>query len=95
MGAVANVARPKQKNRWVLILSLIGFFAGVIFYQHSKDTHSISFAIKGANEEFTELFMSAMACLMIQQMILFEPQTKIKKFIEKSLGNMAKFSYTL
>lgn len=95
MGAVAYVARPKQKNRWVLILSFIGFFAGVVFYQLSKDTRAISFAINGANNEFTELFMSAMACLMIQQMILFEPQTKIAKAIEKTLGNMAKFSYTL
>lgn len=95
MGAVSYVARPKQKNRWVLILSFIGFFAGVMFYQLSKDTHSISFAIKGANEELTELFMSAMACLMIQQMVLFEPQTGIAKTIEKYLGKMAKFSYTL
>lgn len=95
LGAIAYVARPKQKNRCVLILSIIGFFAGVIFYQLSKDTHSISFAIKGANEEFTELFMSVMSCLMIQQMILFEPQTKITKAIEKYLGNFAKFSYTL
>lgn len=51
MGAVAYIARPKQKNRWVQILSFIGCFAGIIFYQHSKDTRAISFAIKGANEE--------------------------------------------
>lgn len=95
MGAVAYVARPKQKNRWVLILSFIGFFAGVLFFQFSQNTHSLSFTIKGANNELTELYMSAMACLMIQQMILFEPQTKITKSIEKYLGNMAKFSYTL
>lgn len=95
MGAVAYIARPKQKSRWVLILSIIGFFTGVIYYQLSKDTHAISFAIKGANVEFTELFMSVMACLMIQQMILFEPQSKIAKAVEGTIGNMAKFSYTL
>ena len=95
LGAIAYIARPKQKNHWILFLSLIGFFAGVLFYQLSKDTHAINFAFKGTNEESIEIFMSLMACLMIQQSILFEPQTKIAKAIEKYLGNMAKFSYTL
>ena len=39
--------------------------------------------------------MSLMACLFIQQVVLFEPQKVFAKKIEKGIGYLAKFSYTL
>lgn len=95
MGAVAYLVRPKTRSRWVLILSLIGFFATIIFWQLSKDTKSIDFAIEGTNKAFLEMLMSLMACLFIQQVILFEPKRIFAKRLEKGIGNLAKFSYTL
>ena len=95
MGAVAYLARPKQKNIWVLLLSLVGLFAAILYWQLSKDTKSIEFAVEGTNKELIELIMSLMVCLLIQQVILLEPKKKVSKWIEKKVGDMAKFSYTL
>ena len=95
MGAVAYLSRPKKKNKWVLLLSLIGLFASILYWQLSKDTKSIEFAVEGTNKALIELIMSFMVCLLIQQVILFEPKKSVAKWIEKSLGGMAKFSYTL
>ena len=36
-----------------------------------------------------------MVCLLIQQVILFEPKKRVSKWIEKKVGGMAKFSFTL
>ena len=95
MGAVAYLVRPKNKNKWVLILSLFGLFAAILYWQLSKDTKSIEFAVNGTNKEFVEIIMSLMVCLLIQQAILFEPSSVISKWIEKKVGGMARFSYTL
>lgn len=95
MGALAYVFRPKEKSKLILVLSLFGFFASVIYWQLSKDTRSVGFAIEGTNNEFLELLMSLMACLFIQQVILFEPRSMFSKRIEAGIGNLAKFSYTL
>ena len=95
MGAVAYIVRPKTRSRWVLILSLLGFFATIIFWQLSKGTKSIDFAVEGTNKAFLEMLMSLMACLFIQQVILFEPKRIFAKRLEKGIGNLAKFSYTL
>lgn len=95
MGAVAYIVRPQKKNKFVLIASLVGFLASVVYYQFSKDTRSLEMAIEETNKEYLEVLMSLMACLFIQQAILFEPQNRITRKIEKSIGSMAKFSYTL
>lgn len=95
MGAVAYLSRPKKKNKWVLLLSLIGLFASILYWQLSKDTKSIEFAVEGTNKALIELIMSLMVCLLIQQVILFEPKKRVSKWIEKKVGGMAKFSYTL
>lgn len=95
MGAVAYLARPQKKNKWVLLLSLVGLFAAILYYQLSKDTRSIDFAVEGSNNELIEVVMSLMVCMLIQQVILFEPQKNVSKWIEKKVGGMAKFSYTL
>lgn len=95
MGAIAYIVRPKTRSKLVLFLSLVGFFVTILYWQLSKDTRSIEFAIKGTNNDFLEILMSLMACLFIQQIILFEPQKKFTKRIEKGIGNLAKFSYTL
>lgn len=95
MGAVAYLARPQKKNKWVFLLSLVGLFASILYWQLSKDTKSIEFAVEGTNKELIELIMSLMVCLLIQQVILFEPNKCVAKWIEKKVGGLAKFSYTL
>ena len=95
MGAVAYLARPKKKNKWVLLLSLVGLFSSILYWQLSKDTKSIEFAVEGTNKQLIEMIMSLMVCLLIQQVILFEPKKSFSKWIEKKVGSMAKFSYTL
>lgn len=95
LGAVAFIARPQKKNRFILLLAFFGFIFCVFFWQLSEDSHSLEFVIKGANKKLLEIIMSLMACLFLQQIILFEPKTKVANKIEKSLGYMAKFSYTL
>lgn len=95
MGAVAYLARPNRKNKWILMLSLVGLVASVLYYQLSKNTKSIEFAVEGSNNELIEVIMSLMVCLLIQQVILFEPKKSFAKWVEKNVGGMAKFSYTL
>lgn len=95
MGALAYLIRPKNKSKWVLLLSLVGLFASILYWQLSKDTKSIEFAVEGTNKQLVEMIMSLMVCLLIQQVILFEPSNRITKWIEKKVGGMAKFSYTL
>lgn len=95
MGAVAYLARPKNKNKWVLLASLVGLVASILYYQLSKDTRSLEYAIEGSNNELIEIIMSLMVCLLIQQVILFKPKKSITKWVEKKMGGMAKFSYTL
>lgn len=95
MGAVAYLSRPKKKNKWVLFLSLIGLFTSILYFQLSKDTRSLEYAVEGSNKELIEIVMSLMVCLLIQQVILIEPSSFFSKWIEKKVGSMAKFSYTL
>lgn len=95
MGAVAYLARPQKKNKWVLLLSIVGLFAAILYWQLSKDTKSIDFSVEGTNKELIEVIMSLMVCLLIQQVILFEPKKSVPKWIERKIGGMAKFSYTL
>ena len=95
MGAVAYIARPKGKSKVVLLVSIIGTLSSILYWQLSKDTKSIEFAVEGTNKELIEIIMSLMVCLLIQQLILFEPSKGITKWAEKKVGSMAKFSYTL
>ena len=95
MGAVAYLSRPKKKNKWVLFLSLIGLFTSILYFQLSKDTRSLEYAVEGSNKELIEIVMSLMVCLLIQQVILIEPSSCFSKWIEKKVGGLAKFSYTL
>lgn len=95
MGALAYLYRPQKKSITLLILSLIGFFSCVLFWQLSKDSKSVEIAIEGTNKDFLEILMSLMACILIQQLILFEPRRAFAKALEKGIGSMAKFSYTL
>lgn len=95
MGAVAYMVRPQKKSKAVLIGSLMGFLLSVVYWQFSKDTRSLEMAVEGTNKSLLELIMSLMACLFIQQVILFEPKRWLAVKVEKWVGSMAKFSYTL
>lgn len=95
MGTVAYLIRPEKKNSFILWGSLVGFFVSCVLWQFSKDTRSLEMAIESTNKEFLELVMSLMTCLFIQQVILFEPKRKFAAVVERCLGKMAAFSYTL
>lgn len=95
MGAMAYVFRPKHKNNIIFLSSFVGFVVSVLYWQFSKDTKSLEITIQGTNKQFLELIMSLMSCLFIQQVILCEPHNQFAKVVEKAIGNMAKFSYTL
>lgn len=95
MGAIAYLVRPSKQNHIVLVSSFIGFFLLCVLWQFSKDTRSFEMAIRSINKEFLELTMSFVSCLFIQQVILFEPKNKVSILIEKYIGRLANFSYTL
>lgn len=95
MGAVAYLVRPTQKNTFILWSSIFGFFATCMLWQLSRETYSLEVTIQFVNKDLLELAMSLMACILIQQVILFKPKSKFSVAIEKYLGKMAKFSYTL
>lgn len=95
MGALAYLSKPKEKNKVVLFISIAGLVIAILYWQLSKDTRSLDFSVEGTNKELMEIIMSLMVCLLIQQAILFEPKKRIGKCIEKRLGKLATFSYTL
>lgn len=95
VGALAYIVRPKNPNKIVLFISIIGIAVCIALYQMSTETRSVevSFAIK--NQPLIEILMSLFMCLLIQQVILIEPKTPFSKRIESGLGYMGNFSYTL
>ena len=95
IGALSYLIRPSKKDSLVLWGAFFGFFICCVFWQFSKDTRSLDFVFKSINKEILELIMAFMASLFIQQVILFEPKNKLSIIIEKYIGKMANFSYTL
>lgn len=95
LGAVAYLIRPRQSNKLLCYASLLGFIVGVGLYQLSKDSESMRILYKIDNRALIELLMAFMMCLFIQQIILIEPRSSFAKYVEKLLGKMGKFSYTL
>lgn len=95
MGAFSYIKKPNNKNTYVTLLSFLGLIVTVLFWQLSKDTHYLKCVLIGTNKEFVEIIMALMVCLFIQQIILYEPHSRFTTFVEKKLGEMAKFSYTL
>ena len=95
MGAVAYIKRPKKKNRIVLLGSVLGILLFVALYQISKDSNSVHLPIVISNTMVVEVLLSVCMCLFIQQIVLFEPHSGLSKLIEKSLGYMGNFSYSL
>lgn len=95
LGAVAYMIRPKTKNIYLMLGALLGFFITCVLWQLSKDSRSIEITITLMNKKFLEILMSLMVCVFIQQVILFEPKSKLSAVIEKKFGKMANFSYTL
>lgn len=94
LGAMAYLVRPVKPNKTIFLISIIGVVSGVAFYQLSKDTHAFSFSFS-VNGVWVELYLSLMTSLLIQQIILMKPTSSISIYIERWLGNMGKFSYTL
>ena len=94
LGAVAYLIRPTKSNKLILALSILGIISGIALYQISKDTHAFSFPFT-LNGAWVELYLSLMTCLLIQQIILIKPSSTLISCIEKGLGYMGNFSYTL
>ena len=95
LGALAYIVRPKQSNRYVFWLSVIGIIISVGLYQLSKDTRSINIPIHIAKPEIIEVILTIFMCLFIQQVVLYEPHNKVGKKMESVLGYMGNFSYSL
>lgn len=95
MGALAYIVRPNKRNKWLLLLGFMGFFSCVLYWQVSKDTHTLEFAIVNTNKHLVELVMSFSACILVQQLVLFKPSSKFMQYIESRGGKLACFSYTL
>ena len=95
LGAMAYLSRPLKKSVPVLICSLIGIVVFVGLWQISTDSNSLNIPFKLDNPKFIEIGLSLMMCLLVQQLILIEPKSKISKFFESGIGRMACFSYTL
>lgn len=95
MGALAYITKPNKKNKVLFITSILGIVLFVGLYQISKETRSVSIPIVVSNPAIIEMLLTICMCIFIQQIILFEPHSAISKCIEKSLGYMGNFSYTL
>lgn len=95
MGALAYITRPDKGNKWVLFLGFISFFSCVLYWQISKESHTLDVAIVNTNKHFVELIMSLSASIFIQQLVLLKPSSKFMQHIESGGGKLASFSYTL
>ena len=95
MGALAYVTKPKKKNKILYITSILGIVLFVGLYQLSKETRSVSIPIVIPNPAIIEMLLTICMCIFIQQIVLLEPRSAISKCIEKGLGYMGNFSYTL
>lgn len=95
MGALAYLNRPKKRSTVILALSCVGILIGIIMWQMTKESRSFVFPSFNIGKEGIEVFLSLMMSIFIQQVILFPPQKAFSRFVEKTLGSMAKFSYTL
>lgn len=94
LGAVAYLSRPDKFNKWIFIGSIIGLMFSIALSQVCSDSDSFSFGL-GINKAVVDVILSIMFCLFIQHLILLRPTSKISILIEKKLGAMACFSYTL
>lgn len=93
IGALAYVCRPTKRNKIVLLIALVGTLLSIFLLQISSASVSVD-TIK-LNREFLELILALFTCLLIQQIILFEPKNKKIVRIEKMFTYLASFSYTL
>ena len=95
MGAIAYVTKPIRRSKLLLLASMLGIFIFIGLYQISKETRSVSIPIAITNPAVIEILLSICMCLFIQQIVLFKPSSTITIKVEKALGYMGNFSYTL
>ena len=96
LDAFAFLTVPKNGNRMVLVASGILMIIAMSLTQILSDSHSVSIQLLGiSNYKMAELLLAVSMCMFIQQIILFPPKRKVGFWIEKHIGGMAKFSYTL
>lgn len=94
MGALAYIARPKEKSVGVLLLSILAFAVGTVCWEYSEPSRSVT-QVSVFNRDLLELFIALSSCLIIQQLILCEPHNVVCRKVEQFFGQCAKFSYTL
>ena len=95
IGAAAYLTKPSRRNNFALVFAIIGTFVGIILWQMSAYPTTMSLPFKIENTKLIELFLAMMVGILIQQLILIEPKRKLPRFIERKLGYLAKFSYTM
>lgn len=96
LGAFSFLTMPKKCNKIVLIASGVLMVLAMALTQILSESHSISIQLSGiSNYKLAELLLACSICLFIQQIVLSPPRRKFGVWIEKHIGGMAQFSYTL
>lgn len=95
IGAVSYMSRTTRKRNMIKWLSLISILSCVGLYQLTTASDSVVLKFSFLNSEVVECCMAVAMGIFMQQIILNKPQRKISAFIERKLGYMAKFSYTI
>lgn len=96
IGAFAYLVRPKKKNAVTLIIAFLLMGVSVTYSQLLTDSNAIHIpTVLPNNRYLPELLLSLAICLLIQQLILRKPKTKVLIKVEHAFSKLAAFSYTL
>lgn len=96
IGAFAYFVRSKRKNTVILIMAFLLMGVSVIYSQLLTDSNAIHIStVLPKNRYLPELSLSLAICMLIQQLILRKPNTRIAVIIESCFSKLAAFSYTL
>lgn len=94
IGAAAYLTRPVRKSRVRLVLSIVFVVMAAAFTQMTTQSRAMSFALPDLGEGYHVVLCIAMGW-MVQQLVQFKPRGRWLSAVERGLGRMACFSYTL
>lgn len=98
LGAVAYVTMPKQYNKWVLLGCIILLPVMITVLQLTSGGHitsSLTAYLPTQNRYSLEVIYSVVCCIILQQIVLMKPHTKIAYKVNSIGTSLAGFSYTL
>lgn len=98
MGAFTYLLPKPQKRPsgfWVVVLSVLLILA-IGLAQITTDTHAIKSGIAAfLSHDVAEVLFAIIACLFIDALVNYNPQTKFSKALDDTGTKLAAFSYTL